>query len=122
MEEETQQLKLRTQRTISLGDDSSVPAAAPVISSDNALLSRREDAVLPSVMIRSTFLWLSFGFFAWQYPRYLISTDKYILKKTPPYQKTFAGDVILDFSLNEKVSDPPIIPSAYNILLSIGSS
>jgi hypothetical protein len=46
----------------------------------------------------------------WYYPRYLIGSEDSIEDKTAPFQKTAAGDVILDFSLNEVLVDPPTIP------------
>ncbi len=97
-------LKLRLQRTISLGDSSLSGAG----SSTNPLMYGGSMAV--RTMIRSTCFWVMFGLWAWYYPRYLIARDTSIASKTPPYQRTAAGDVILDFTLNEKVSDPPIIP------------
>jgi hypothetical protein len=45
----------------------------------------------------------------WYYPRYLIGSEDGIEDKTAPFQKTAAGDVILDFSLNEVLVDPPTI-------------
>jgi hypothetical protein len=46
----------------------------------------------------------------WYYPRYLIAHEDGIEHLLAPFQKTAAGDVILDFLLNEPVVDPPTIP------------
>lgn len=107
MDEDARQLKLRMQRTVSMGDG--------LVPNDSALSNRarKEDTnLLP--MIRATFVWLCFGLIAWHYPRYLLLTENDIIEKPPPYQLTAAGDVILDFTLNEKVSDQPIIPCTYD--------
>eukprot|EP00934_Nitzschia_sp_Nitz4_P005738 Nitzschia sp. Nitz4//scaffold11_size288233//111000//111975//NITZ4_000764-RA/size288233-augustus-gene-0.131-mRNA-1//-1//CDS//3329534044//5728//frame0 len=53
----------------------------------------------------------AFALFGWYYPRYLIANETTIATKVPPYQVTAAGDVILDFTLNDKAADPPMIPS-----------
>jgi hypothetical protein len=45
----------------------------------------------------------------WYYPRYLIGKERGIEHKVAPFQKTAAGEVILDFSLNEVLVDPPTI-------------
>lgn len=45
----------------------------------------------------------------WYYPRYLIGKEDGIEHKMAPFQKTAAGDVILDFSLNEALVNPPTI-------------
>ena len=45
----------------------------------------------------------------WYYPRYLIGKEDDIEHKIVPFQKTAAGDVILDFLLNEPLVDPPTI-------------
>lgn len=105
MDEDTRQLKLRIQRTVSSGDGS-VPMGSP--SSNPTTTSTNDDVTLPS-RIRSMGLSLCFGLICWHYPRYLILSNQTIVLKTPPYQKTSAGDIIVDFTLNEKVSDPPII-------------
>jgi hypothetical protein len=114
MDDDTRQLKFRVQRTVSAGD-SSVSLGSPA---SNPVPGKESFALSPT--IRSTCLWLCFGLVSWHYPRYLILTDQYIITKTPPYQKTAAGDVIIDFTLNEKVSDPPIINCTYD-LISTGS-
>jgi hypothetical protein len=46
----------------------------------------------------------------WYYPRYLMATEDGIAHKIVPFQKTAAGDVILDFLLNEPLVDPPTVP------------
>lgn len=45
----------------------------------------------------------------WYYPRYLIGNEDGIEHKIAPFQKMAGGDVILDFSLNEPLVDPPTI-------------
>jgi hypothetical protein len=50
----------------------------------------------------------------WYYPRYLIHAQDGIAETTPPYQQTKAGDIVLDFSLNESLVDPPTIPCTYD--------
>jgi hypothetical protein len=46
----------------------------------------------------------------WYFPRYLIANEEGIEHKIIPFQKTAAGDVILDFLLNNPLVDPPTIP------------
>lgn len=53
-----------------------------------------------------------FALVAWNYPRHLIHSETTIATKTPPFQKTNSGDVILDFELHHPLVDPPTIPSA----------
>ena len=119
MDDDARPLKLRAQRTVSMGDG--------LVSNDSSTLSnpvRKEGSNLPP-MIRATVFWLCFGLVSWHYPRYLLLTDHDIIAKPPPYQKTAAGDIILDFTLNEKVADPPIIPCTYDAIskrLATGSS
>jgi hypothetical protein len=57
-----------------------------------------------------------FGLVGWYYPRYLIAQETTIASKPAPYQQTAAGDVILDFTLNEPVVDPPTIPCTYTVV------
>jgi hypothetical protein len=45
----------------------------------------------------------------WYYPLYLIGKEDGIEHKMAPFQKTAAGDVILDSSLNEPLIDPTTI-------------
>lgn len=97
-------LKLRLQRTISMGD-SSLPG------NGSSTTNIQGTSVAVRSMIRSAGLWVLFGLWSWHYTRYLITRNTSIVSKVPPYQRTAAGDVILDFTLNDKVSDPPIIPS-----------
>jgi hypothetical protein len=113
MEEEMKQLKFRVQRTVSTGD-SSIASDAPSSSNSNPIPTKESEILVP--MLRSTILWVCFGLVAWHYPRYLLQSDQQIVTKTPPYQLTAAGDVIMDFTLNEKVSDPPIIPCKHDCI------
>ena len=53
-----------------------------------------------------------FALVAWYGPRYLIFHETLIENKPAPYQKTAAGDIILDPSLNE-VLLPQTIPCTY---------
>jgi hypothetical protein len=46
----------------------------------------------------------------WYFPRYLLTHEDGIEHKIVPFQKTAAGDVILDFLLNQPLIDPPTIP------------
>jgi hypothetical protein len=73
-------------------------------------LSSDLDASILSRIIRSSAFSCFFALIAWHYPRYLIKTESYIASKVPPYQQTQAGDVILDFNLNQPLVDPPTIP------------
>jgi hypothetical protein len=57
----------------------------------------------------------------WYYPRYLIANEDGIEHKIVPFQKTAAGDVILDFLLNEPLIDPPTIPCKCHIILFLKS-
>lgn len=45
----------------------------------------------------------------WYFPRNLISKENDIEFKPAPYQTTASGDVILDFTLNQPLVDPPTI-------------
>lgn len=56
-----------------------------------------------------------FVLIAWHYPRHLIRTEKHIINRTPPYQQTQAGDIILDFTLLNPVTDPATIPCRYKL-------
>lgn len=95
-------LKFRSQRTVSTGDTS-----LSGVSSGNTVVG---SGTTRSRILRSTLFWVSLGMWGWWFPKYLVPIfDKSILFKTPPFQVTAAGDVILDFTLNEKVADPPII-------------
>jgi hypothetical protein len=100
-------LKLRLQRTISMGDSS-------LTGNGSSTTVQGTTSIGVRTMVRSAGLWLLFGLWSWHYTRYLISSDTSIVAKVPPYQRTAAGDVILDFTLNDKVSDPPIIPCEYD--------
>lgn len=50
------------------------------------------------------------GFTGWYFPRYLVSHENGMIHKVPPFQTTAAGDVILDFMLNEPLVEPPTVP------------
>jgi hypothetical protein len=55
-------------------------------------------------------LWsVGFGLWGWYYPRYLIAHEEGILKRRAPYQRTAAGDAILNLELNEPLVDSPSI-------------
>jgi membrane-associated phospholipid phosphatase len=60
-----------------------------------------------------------FGLFGWNFPRYLISIETTIQHNVPPFQKTQAGDVILDFLLNQNLTYPPTVGSSLLIWGSI---
>jgi hypothetical protein len=60
-------------------------------------------------LLFSTAFWVAFGLVGWYYPRYLIAYETAISTKAAPYQQTAAGDVLLDFTLNEAVVEPPTI-------------
>jgi hypothetical protein len=66
------------------------------------------------VMIRQLAVSLAFGVLGWYVPRYLIYHEQGIEKKQAPYQTTSAGDVILDFTLNQPLVDPPTISCTYD--------
>jgi diacylglycerol diphosphate phosphatase/phosphatidate phosphatase len=59
-----------------------------------------ETDISSSRIFRSALLALAFFMLAWHYPRILHSNETTIATKTPPYQQTQAGDVILNFELN----------------------
>jgi hypothetical protein len=65
------------------------------------------------VMIRQLVVSLAFSALGWYGPRYLIDHEEGIEKKQAPYQTTAAGDVILDFTLNQPLVDPPTISCTY---------
>jgi hypothetical protein len=58
----------------------------------------------------------------WYYPRYLIGKEDGIEHKMAPFQKTAAGDVILDFTLNEALVDPPTIPRKCRTVIQFGTA
>lgn len=49
------------------------------------------------------------------FPRYLIAHETVLGTKVPPSQVTAAGDVLLDFSLNHPLIEPPTIPCTYHL-------
>jgi hypothetical protein len=55
---------------------------------------------------------LCFAMAGWYYPRYLVSQEDSIANQTVPYQTTAAGDVILDFLLNQPLVEPQTVPGA----------
>eukprot|EP00980_Cylindrotheca_fusiformis_P020763 scaffold7755_cov104-Cylindrotheca_fusiformis.AAC.8 len=78
--------------------------------SNNLLSSDLDSGMRNNSIFRSSAISCLFALIAWNYPRYLIDSESSIADKTPPYQQTQAGDVILDFRLNHPVVDPPTIP------------
>jgi hypothetical protein len=86
-------------------------------------LSSDLDASVLSRIIRSSAFSCFFATIAWHYPRYLVNNESNIASKVPPYQQTQAGDVILDFNLNQPLVDPPTIPSksTYSFQMILGS-
>jgi hypothetical protein len=72
--------------------------------------SIRSSSSLQKLVI-STILWIGFGIFGWYFPRYLIYNETKIVTKKPPYQVTAAGDVILDFELNQPWVHPATVDS-----------
>jgi len=69
-----------------------------------------------SSLIGSTLFWIGFGLVCWNFPRVLMRRETSILNKQPPYQVVGAGTssgyhdtVIVDFSLNHPLVDPPTI-------------
>ena len=60
--------------------------------------------------IQTVIVWMVFALFGWYYTRFMISRETTIATKQAPYQQTANGDVILDFTLNEPLVDPPTIP------------
>ncbi|KAG7347759.1 PAP2 superfamily protein [Nitzschia inconspicua] len=62
-------------------------------------------------MLFGSIFWMSFGLFGWYFPRFLIALETSIKDKPPPYQQTAAGDVILDFELNQPLVQPATVDS-----------
>jgi hypothetical protein len=62
-------------------------------------------------MLVGAFFWISFALFGWYFPRLLISMETTMKEKPPPYQETAAGDVILDFELNQPLVRPATVDS-----------
>ena len=71
------------------------------------------DASARRRLVQSNVAALALCLAGWYYPRYLNVTETTIATKVPPYQQTAAGDIILDFALNEPLVDPPTIPCKY---------
>merc|ERR1712238_363883 len=64
----------------------------------------------PSSLVGSTLFWIGFGLVGWFFPRLLMHRETSILNKQPPYQEVVgAVAVIVDFSLNHPLVDPPTI-------------
>ncbi|CAJ1940481.1 unnamed protein product [Cylindrotheca closterium] len=82
---------------------------APRSSSSNIASDRSEGTMHQS--LKHSAIASVFVLIAWYYPRHLIHIETHIGSKTPPYQQTQGGDVILDFNLLNPVADPPTIPS-----------
>merc|ERR1712238_2224 len=62
----------------------------------------------PSSLVGSTLFWIGFGLVGWFFPRLLMHRETSILNKQPPYQEVVgAVAVIVDFSLNHPLVDPP---------------
>ena len=78
-------------------------------SLSSTVSSDRSEAVQQQSFQNAGFATL-FVLIAWHYPRHLIHSETTIATKTPPYQETQAGDVILDFNLMNPVADPATIP------------
>jgi hypothetical protein len=49
----------------------------------------------------------------WRVPKAIMDRDDRLLSRPPPYQVTAAGDVVLDFALDEPLVDPPTISCTY---------
>jgi hypothetical protein len=49
----------------------------------------------------------------WRLPKAVMDRDESLLSRPPPYQVTAAGDVLLDFTLNQPLVDPPTISCTY---------
>lgn len=79
-------------------------------SLSSTLSSDRSDGPPAHPSFKHSAYAILFVLIAWHYPRHLIHTETYIATKTPPYQETKIGDVILDFNLMNPVADPPTIP------------
>ena len=80
------------------------------------VLSTRDDNDEKSVgyhrnmkLLQQALASFSFGLIGWYYPRYLIKHEEGIQHREVPYQKTSAGDLILDFMLNDPLVYPPTI-------------
>ena len=80
------------------------------------LLGTRDDIDEKSVgyyrnvkLLQQALASFSLGLIGWYYPRYLIEHEDGIQHREVPYQKTSAGDVILDFMLNDPLVYPPTI-------------
>ena len=112
---ETETLKLRSvQRAVSMGDVSTKSATINSSKANDVSTTSREPTAR---FIRSTILSVFFGLWGWYYPKYVVAQRAdAILAKTPPYQSTAAGDVLLDFTLNAPLTDPMIISCEYNMI------
>lgn len=62
-------------------------------------------------LLAATAFWIAFAVFGWYFPRLLISWETSIQSKVPPFQETAAGDVILDFLLNQPLVRPATVDS-----------
>jgi hypothetical protein len=49
----------------------------------------------------------------WRVPKSIMDRDDSLVHRPAPYQVTAAGDVLLDFALNEPLVDPPTISCTY---------
>jgi hypothetical protein len=65
-----------------------------------------------SEMARQAVVAMALGLLGWYGPRHFISiqSEQDVAYEEIPYQTTAAGDVILDFSLNQPLVDPATIP------------
>lgn len=84
--------------------------AFPRTYSSHRMSSSDLDASALSRIARPSAVSCIFALIAWHYPRSLVQKESSIASKVPPYQQTQAGDVILDFELNQPLVDPSTIP------------
>lgn len=86
------------------------------------IIGKGHSTTIPRIsfkLIRSTALCLLLGLLGWFYCHHLIDNESTIQLKEAPFQQLKSGEIILDFSLNHPLIDPPTISSSLLIWTSI---
>ena len=63
-----------------------------------------------AIGIREVWWSLILAVVGWYGPKFCLPSEMTLQARDIPFQKTSAGDVILDFELNRPLVDPPTIP------------
>jgi hypothetical protein len=107
-EENVEVIPLNTKRSLS-SSQFSAPRNGNLTRSVSSIITEDSSSSEGLRLAKQAAAALLLALTGWYYPRYLIGKEDGIEHKIVPFQKTAAGDVILDFSLNEALVDPPTI-------------